>query len=95
MSAFMDFRCTAKGCQRRFGALVKDEEEFVACPTCGETIDLTLIRAELAEARRSILDRDTEHREAIDGAKEIVEQEIRNGPPSSFTQDGEGDGPAP
>ena len=27
MSAFMDFRCTSKGCQRRFGALVSDDDE--------------------------------------------------------------------
>ena len=72
----MDFRCTSKGCGRRFGALVKDDEEFVACPTCGETVDLTEIRKSLAEARRSILDREPNE-------------------PSSFTQDGEGDGPAP
>ena len=100
MSAFMDFRCKNKVCKRRFGLLVNDEDEFVACPKCGEKVDLTADRAALAEARRSILDRD--HQEVIDGAKEEVlkilddaEQEIRGGPPSSFTQGGEGDGPAP
>lgn len=50
----MDFSCP---CGKRFGQLVRDDDERVLCPKCGRETDLAEVRRQVEEARKSILDK--------------------------------------